>query len=161
MRLLEHAWQRRMELLAVGRKKQDHIGFGDIAALLPEADLVVHNGRCTYHREAAFAFDLQSFSNRFVGSRHRVSCRPYSTPTSDWLQYRVRNCYRCDQSTARHANPSAVSCRALPHSHSHPPDGTPSARAALWPAINRWTVGMKRRWRGKRSHPGAFRQFTI
>jgi hypothetical protein len=62
-RLLKHAWQSPVELPAVGRKQKDHIGFGDIAALLLDADLVVHNGGCTYHGEAALAFDLQSISS--------------------------------------------------------------------------------------------------
>src|ERR1700722_2788171 len=66
-RFLKHAWQSRIESPAVCRKQQDHIGFGDIAALRLDANLVVHGGGRAHDSEATFAFDLQSLSNGLVG----------------------------------------------------------------------------------------------
>src|SRR5580693_7155194 len=86
-RLLKHAWQGRIELRAVGRKQKDDIGFGDIAALRLDADLVVHNGRGAHHGEAAFAFDLQSFSNGFV--RHSRAPRMQDVRTKPVSQSRI------------------------------------------------------------------------
>ena len=83
----QHVWQSQIELPAVGRKQKDHIGFGDTAALLLDADHVVHNGRCTYHGEAALAFDLQSLSNGFV--RHSRAPRMQDDRTKPLSQSRI------------------------------------------------------------------------
>jgi hypothetical protein len=81
-------------LSAVGRKQKYYIGFRHIAALLLDADHLVHGARCAYHGEAALAFDLQAFSNWFVRHSRAPQMQEHGSLTSGkFAQRPLSGCY--------------------------------------------------------------------